>query len=82
MLNLLVLNKYEEQQFHSSTICHICKNPFTENDVKVRDHCHLSGNFKGSAHQECNLNYQISNSNIFIMEKYDFHLFIKEIRGI
>ena len=51
MLKLLVLNKYEEQQFHSSTICYICKNPFTENDVKVRNHCYLSVNFKGSAHQ-------------------------------
>ena len=57
----------------------------TENDVKVHDHCHLSGNFRGSAHQECNLNYQISTSKFQIPiffhngKKYDFHLFIKEM---
>ena len=36
----------------NSTLCHIC-NEELGND-KVRDHCHLSGKFRGAAHEVCN----------------------------
>ena len=28
---------------------------YTNKDVCVRDHCHITGKLRGSAHQECNL---------------------------
>ena len=24
-------------------------------DVRVRDHCHITGKYRGSAHQDCNI---------------------------
>ena len=27
----------------------------TDEDIRVRDHCHITGKYRGSAHQECNL---------------------------
>ena len=39
------------------TLCHIC-NEELGND-RVRDHCHLSGKFRGAAHQICNLKYKV-----------------------
>ena len=38
------------EDFKSSTKCWICDNYYIENDVKVRDHCHITGKYRGSAH--------------------------------
>ena len=34
---------------------HICGKQYVEKDVRVRDHCHITGKYKGSAHQDCSL---------------------------
>ena len=52
-------NKYlimteEEEQFQSSNICWICERLIE--DEKVRDHCHITGKFRGAAHWSCNKN--------------------------
>ena len=39
--------------------CHICDREYTDKNVHVRDHCHITGKFRGSAHQECNLKLRI-----------------------
>ena len=41
------LSFQETTIFNNSTICHICELPFINNQVKVRDHCHLTGKFLG-----------------------------------
>ena len=33
----------EEEKFAPATECHICQKYFTEYDVRVRDHCHITG---------------------------------------
>ena len=45
----------EEQMFKSATECHICGQQYKETDIRVRDHCHITGQYRGSAHQDCNL---------------------------
>ena len=30
-------------------------------DVPVRDHCHVTGKYRGSAHTNCNLSYRLTN---------------------
>ena len=47
---------------------------------KVRDHCHLSGNYRGPAHSKCNIDVTQKQSNFipFIIHNfsnYDCHLF-------
>ena len=40
--------------------CYICHKPFTEKNYKVKDHNHLTGEYRGPAHNRCNLaNYKI-----------------------
>ena len=44
-------------------ICYICKKGFsTDNDnkkcYKVRDHCHYTRKYRGTAHGICNLTYK------------------------
>lgn len=38
-------------------MCHIFSKPF--DNEKVRDHCHLTGKYRGAVHKSCNLNYKI-----------------------
>lgn len=73
----------EEKVFNDPhTICFICEQPFEVSDVRVRDHCHITGKYRGPAHVNCNLNYQISHTIPIVMHNlsgYDAHLFIKEL---
>ncbi|KAK3105269.1 hypothetical protein FSP39_021352 [Pinctada imbricata] len=59
----------ETEKLYSDAIeCHICKKPFSEKSVKVRDHFHIGvsgdinspgySNFRGAACQDCNLNFK------------------------
>jgi len=36
----------DEQNFQKSTKCHICGKKFTNEDVRVRDHCHITGSYQ------------------------------------
>ncbi|XP_071055118.1 uncharacterized protein [Onthophagus taurus] len=79
---MLPLTVDEQRNFDSAENCFICQNPFTSDQVKVRDHCHISGRYRGPAHTNCNLNFQLQNFiPIFFhnFSGYDCHLFIKEM---
>ena len=38
----------EEENFRSSNICWICEKLI--DDEKVRNHCHITGKYRGTAH--------------------------------
>ena len=40
----------DEENFQLSNICLICNKLFDAGDNKVRDHCHVTGKYRGSAH--------------------------------
>ena len=54
-----------------------------KNSVKiVRNHCHLSGKFRGAAHEVCNLKYKVPTffKGVFHnLSGYDSLLFIKKL---
>ena len=50
-----ILNKEQEIEYQNSTHCHICEKEIIEK--KVRDHCHLTGKYRGAACETCNVNY-------------------------
>lgn len=60
----------------------VCEKPFRAGQLRARDHCHLTGVYKGAAHQQCNLQYQDS-LKIPVMfhnlSGYDAHLLIQEL---
>lgn len=68
--------------FDSVETCHICEDPFIAGDVKVRDHNHFTGAFRGLAHQECNLNYKIRPIIPIVFHNffnYNSHFIIKNV---
>ena len=54
----LIMTQKEEEQFQSSNTCWICEKLIE--DEKVRDHCHITGTFRGAAHWTCNINLQLT----------------------
>ena len=83
------LTREQVENFLNAEKCHICQKPFTleANDdgvieMRVRDHCHLSGKYRGAAHPTCNLKYQVP-KNIPLMihnsKGYDSHFIIKHL---
>jgi hypothetical protein len=57
----------------------------TEKDVKVRDHCHIAGYFRGATHQSCNLKVRTSLEAKVIFHNgsnYDFKFIIRKVHKI
>ena len=71
---------HDKLVFDNSTLCHICNEELGPD--RVRDHCHLSGKFRGAAHEVCNLKYKVPKSFQVVFHNlsgYDSHLFIKTL---
>ena len=77
------MTMHDKLVYDNSTICHICNEELGED--KVRDHCHLSGKFRGAAHEICNLKYKVPKFFPVVFHNlsgYDSHLFIKTLENI
>ena len=48
----------EDEIYQNSHICWICKQEL--NTDKVRDHCHVTGKFRGAANNKCSINLRLS----------------------
>ena len=46
----MIFGKEEKERFHKETKCWMCNEEFNDEDVKVRDHCHFTGRYRGAAH--------------------------------
>ena len=78
----LVMPVEEKERFQLANSCWICNRLFDVRDEKVRDHCHMTGKFRGAAHFSCNANCKLSKNIPVIfhnLKDYDSHLIIKEI---
>ena len=54
------MTKDDENKFRKAHECHICNEKYINKDIIVKDHCHITGKYRGSAHQDCNLNYRLT----------------------
>jgi hypothetical protein len=89
----VVMNELTEDEqiaFENATHCYLCEKPFEEidfkteefNNIKVRDHCHITGKYNGPAHNDCNINYQLPNYlPLFFhnLKGYDSHFIISKL---
>ena len=76
------LTKKQWKKCKRSTKCHICYKPFTQMNLKVRDHCHYTGLYRGPAHSLYNLRYKVPSYIPVVFHNlsgYDTHLFIREL---
>jgi len=78
----MIFSEYDRAKFEKARECWICQKPFEGGDEKVRDHCYFSGQFRGAAHNKCNLLFRKPEHVPVIFHNlsgYDSHLFIKNL---
>ena len=81
----LRMTKDDEDKFQKADKCHICEKEYNKTDVRVRDHCHITGQYRGSAHQDCNLNFRLTEKIPVVFHNlrgYDSHFLMQEIGAI
>ena len=95
----LIKTKENELDFQNSTRCYICGEEYTDEEEfvyingrkhkilnhPVRDHCHITGKYRGSAHNNCNLQLRLDPEKLKIpvifhnLKGYDSHFIIKKL---
>ena len=58
--NNLIMIEEEGNLFQKSNSCWICKKLNDNDEEKLRDRCHVTGKFRGTAHRNCNINFQLT----------------------
>ena len=53
----MIMTMHNKLVYDNSTLGHICNEELGKD--RVRDHCHLSGKFRGAAHKVCKLKYNV-----------------------
>ena len=56
----ILMTTKDVEQFENSTKCQICNNYYADGDIKVRDHCHITGKQRSSAHSNCDIKVKLN----------------------
>ena len=57
----MIITKEEATRFKNAEVCRICNKKYTKENIPVRDHCHVTGKYKGYAHNTCSRSIRLSN---------------------
>jgi len=78
------LTPEEENEFQNATRCHICGEELGL-EPAARDHCHITGTFRGASHSSCNLNFQFTGRTPVVLHNlkgYDSHIIMQKLGKI
>ena len=78
----IIMTQEDEEKYRNDNVCRFCEKNI-ENDI-IRDHCHLTGRYRGPPHNTCDINVTQNQSNFipFIFHNfsnYDCHMFFKKL---
>ena len=54
------MSKENERHFRKANKDYKCNKLYTEKDLRVRDHCHITGEYRDSIHIICNANFRLA----------------------
>ena len=77
-----IIMTQKKEDFENNKICRFCEKEIISE--KVRDHCHLTGKYRGPAHNVCIINVKQKDSNFIpfafhIFSNYGCHMFFKRL---
>ena len=74
------LSDADKEDFRNATHCRFCEQELKSD--RVRDHCHMTGKYRGAAHKDCNWHYHHRNWSVPVfchnMKGYDSHFLVSE----
>ena len=74
------------QAYNAANTCHVCDK--TLDGDSVRDHCHITGKYRGAAHNVCNLKLRLNPKTTTVpvvfhnLRGYDSHLLMQAISKV
>ena len=69
------------KEYNLATKCYACGTNFTKDNYKVRDHSHVSENYRGAACNNCNLQMKLTHIIPVVFHNlrgYDSHLLMQK----
>ena len=76
----LRMTEQDEGNFMTIDRCDICWRCYESDSIRVRDHCHIAGQYRGLDYRDCNLNYRILKRIPVVFHNlrgYDRHLLMQ-----
>ena len=76
------MTKKDVADFYNSTKFWIYDNIYVDGDIEVRNHCHITGKNRDSAHGDCNIKDKLNQKIPVIfhnLKNYDSHLIMQEL---
>ena len=78
----IIMTQKDKEIFDDNNMCRFCEKEILSD--KLRDHCHLTGKYRGPAHNTCNKNVKQKDSNFIPFafhnfSSYDSQLFFKRL---
>ena len=83
-----LLTKEQQESHKNPKICYICKEKFEnkylkdKKNLKVRDYCHYTGEYRDAVNSICNLKQSVPKKVTTVFHNgsnYDYHFIIKEV---
>ena len=77
----MVMTQKDHENFKNFTKCLICKKVYLKEEVKVKDHDHITVKHQGTTDQEHNLNINLSEKISVVfnnLQNYDYHLIFQQ----
>ena len=86
----IIMTEEDEENFKNATHCYLCEGEIEDNNhirrgCTVRDHCHMTGKYRGCAYNICNLHFnnKYLKSHVFFhnLKGYDSHFIVCNAHG-
>lgn len=82
-----IMTSYDKERQKNAKVCYICQKELAQigvrctnvGDIRVVDHCHFTGSYRGPAHLSCNSKLKVKKMIPVIFHNlsgYDMHLFV------
>ena len=77
-----MISKKDNEDLENSIKYWICDRAYFGGDVTVRDHCDITGKYRGSAHRDCNINVKLNHKIPVVfhnLKNYDSFFNLQEL---
>ena len=72
-ISMKQLTPQQMEAFKSAEKCQVCEKLFKDTDKRVRDHYHLTGGYRGPAHNTASIHWKWKSHVLFTISDHTMH---------